>query len=157
MYTVFGLHIYLHCRPEEGTRSHHRWCEPSYGGWELNSGPLEEQTVLLTPEPSPQAPKTLILKIKLFFYVNMRRTEKAASSPFPYWSSLHLFPSPGDIPSRGEGQLHRRQSEDKGRHLIGAMQGRMHNPKVPSDLAPPVVGMKNGAGSRWAAAAFLRS
>jgi hypothetical protein len=29
-------------------------CEPSYGSWELNSGPLEEQTVLLTTEPSLQ-------------------------------------------------------------------------------------------------------
>jgi hypothetical protein len=27
-------------------------CEPPYGCWELNSGPLEEQSVLLTAEPS---------------------------------------------------------------------------------------------------------
>ena len=27
-------------------------CEPSCGCWELNSGPLEEQPVLLTAEPS---------------------------------------------------------------------------------------------------------
>ena len=26
-------------------------CEPPYGCWELNSGPLEEQSVLLTSEP----------------------------------------------------------------------------------------------------------
>jgi hypothetical protein len=37
--------------PEEGTRSH---CEPPCGCWELNSGPLEEQSVLLTNEPSLQ-------------------------------------------------------------------------------------------------------
>jgi hypothetical protein len=34
-------------------------CEPPCGCWELNSGPLEEQSVLLTTEPSLQAP-TLI-------------------------------------------------------------------------------------------------
>jgi hypothetical protein len=34
-------------------------CEPSCGCWELNAGPLEEQTVLLTAEPSLQ-PQVLI-------------------------------------------------------------------------------------------------
>jgi hypothetical protein len=29
-------------------------CEPPCGCWDLNSGPLEEQSVLLTPEPSHQ-------------------------------------------------------------------------------------------------------
>ena len=29
-------------------------CEPPCGCWELNSGPLEEQSVLLTTEPSFQ-------------------------------------------------------------------------------------------------------
>ena len=29
-------------------------CEPPRGCWELNSGPLEEQLVLLTAEPSLQ-------------------------------------------------------------------------------------------------------
>jgi hypothetical protein len=29
-------------------------CEPPCGCWELNSGPLEEQSVLLTSEPSLQ-------------------------------------------------------------------------------------------------------
>ena len=29
-------------------------CEPPWGCWELNSGPLEEQSVLLTTEPSLQ-------------------------------------------------------------------------------------------------------
>jgi hypothetical protein len=29
-------------------------CEPPCGCWDLNSGPLEEQSVLLTPEPSLQ-------------------------------------------------------------------------------------------------------
>ena len=29
-------------------------CEPPYGCWELNSGPLEEQAILLISEPSLQ-------------------------------------------------------------------------------------------------------
>ena len=29
-------------------------CEPPCGCWELNSGPLQEQSVLLTTEPSLQ-------------------------------------------------------------------------------------------------------
>ena len=42
--------------PEEGIGSHYRWCEPPCGCWELNSGPLEEQSVLLTAEPFLQPP-----------------------------------------------------------------------------------------------------
>jgi hypothetical protein len=33
------------------TTEHYRWCEPPCGGWKLNSGPLEKQSVLLTAEP----------------------------------------------------------------------------------------------------------
>ena len=33
-------------------------CEPPCGCWELNLGPLEEQAVLLTTEPSLQSPTT---------------------------------------------------------------------------------------------------
>ena len=32
-------------------------CEPPCGCWELNSGPLEEQAMLLTSEPSLQPPR----------------------------------------------------------------------------------------------------
>jgi hypothetical protein len=32
-------------------------CKPPYGCWELNSGPLEQQPVLLTSEPSLQPRK----------------------------------------------------------------------------------------------------
>jgi hypothetical protein len=38
--------------PEEGIGSVTDGCEPPYSCWELNSGPLEEQPVLLTAEPS---------------------------------------------------------------------------------------------------------
>jgi hypothetical protein len=37
-------------------------CEPPCGCWELNSGPLEEQSVLLTSEPSLQPPHCFNLK-----------------------------------------------------------------------------------------------
>ena len=40
--------------PEEGIRSITDDCEPPCGCWELNSGPLEEQPVFLTTEPSLQ-------------------------------------------------------------------------------------------------------
>ena len=36
-------------------------CEPPCGCWELNVGPLEEQPVLLTTEPSLQPPTTCFL------------------------------------------------------------------------------------------------
>ena len=45
-------------RPEEGAGSPGARvtdsCEPPCGGWELNPGPLEEQPVFLTTEPSPR-------------------------------------------------------------------------------------------------------
>ena len=37
--------------PEEGITD---GCEPPCGCWEMNSGPLEEQSMLLTAEPSLQ-------------------------------------------------------------------------------------------------------
>jgi hypothetical protein len=36
---------------EEGIRSHYKCCEPPCSCWELNSGPLEEQSMLLTAGP----------------------------------------------------------------------------------------------------------
>jgi hypothetical protein len=36
-------------------------CEPPCGYWDLNSGPLEEQSVLLIIEPSLQSPLLFIL------------------------------------------------------------------------------------------------
>jgi len=36
-------------------------CEPPCGCWELNSGPLEEQSVLLTAEPSLQPTYSVFL------------------------------------------------------------------------------------------------
>jgi hypothetical protein len=52
-------------------------CEPPCDCWELNSGPLEEQPVLLTNEPSLQPPHLLLS--------NQRKT------PFFFVPSLLLF------------------------------------------------------------------
>jgi hypothetical protein len=49
--------------PEECIGSHYRWFEPPCGCWKLNSGPLEEQSVvvLLTSKPSLQPDNYFIL------------------------------------------------------------------------------------------------
>jgi hypothetical protein len=45
-------------------------CEPPCGCWELNSGPLEEQPVLLSAEPSP-----------LVLIFNYQRRMKSSGNP----------------------------------------------------------------------------
>ncbi|CAO2602305.1 hypothetical protein LEMLEM_LOCUS11148 [Lemmus lemmus] len=55
----------IRIRPEDGTRSHYDGCEPPCGCWELNSGPLEKQPVLLTTESFLQPPKRGILYLSL--------------------------------------------------------------------------------------------
>ena len=40
-------------------------CEAPGGCWELNSGPLEQQLVLLTAEPSLQPPSTHFKSLEL--------------------------------------------------------------------------------------------
>jgi hypothetical protein len=42
-------------------------CETPYSSWDLNSGPLEEESVLLTTEPSLQ-PSSNILYIRISLY-----------------------------------------------------------------------------------------
>ena len=65
MYTTFCLHVCPHARraPDLIVDG----CEPPCGCWELNSGPLEEQPVLLTTEPSPQ-PRELSIYIYFINY-----------------------------------------------------------------------------------------
>ena len=69
---VFCLHVncvntWYPWRPEEGIRSPATGvtddCEPPYGFWELNAGPLKEHSVLLTTDPS-LAPTYLIFQHK---------------------------------------------------------------------------------------------
>ena len=53
------------CTPANQKRASHPnidGCEPTCGSWELNSGPLVEQTVLLTAEPSLQLFKFVFIK-----------------------------------------------------------------------------------------------
>jgi hypothetical protein len=42
-------------------------CEPPCGCWELNSGRLEEQSVLLTAEPSLQPPPWFFVCLFVFY------------------------------------------------------------------------------------------
>ena len=44
------------------------WFETPYGSWELNLGPLQEQQMLLTPEPLLQQSQSqsLSLSVKLY-------------------------------------------------------------------------------------------
>ena len=44
-------------------------CEPSCGYWELNSGSLKEQSVLLTSEPSLQPPAILNLNCTVIMII----------------------------------------------------------------------------------------
>lgn len=57
------------CTPEEGIRSHCRWLEPPCC-WKLNSGPLEEQPMLLTPEPSHQLPPCAYFFLNIIYSVS---------------------------------------------------------------------------------------
>jgi hypothetical protein len=61
IYIYIYVYIHIHIKymlllssdtPEEGIGSHYRWlcCEPPCGCWELNSGHLEDQPVLLAAE-----------------------------------------------------------------------------------------------------------
>jgi hypothetical protein len=50
------MSILSSCSPEADIGSRSRWCEPPCGCWALNSGPLEEKSVLLATEPSFQPP-----------------------------------------------------------------------------------------------------
>ena len=56
-------------------------CEPPCACWDLISGPLEEQSVLLTAEPSLQ---TRIVFLKIEFYLLQ------AGLPLPLWPTMGL-------------------------------------------------------------------
>jgi hypothetical protein len=49
-------------------------CEPPCGCWELNSGPLEEQPVFLTSEPSLQPHICFLTRVK---YCEKERTAQS--------------------------------------------------------------------------------
>ena len=65
MYTVFSVFRLHVCMPAGQKRAPDLitdGCEPLCGCWESNSGPLEEQAVLLTTESSLQPHKWYIFK-----------------------------------------------------------------------------------------------
>lgn len=55
---VCVLHVGTWCPGKRVTGG----CEPSSGFWDLSQGPLEEQPVLLTTDPSLHNPFYLIIK-----------------------------------------------------------------------------------------------
>jgi len=61
-------------------------CEPPCSCWELNSGPLEEQSVLLTTEPSLQPPQSGILTSPVI--LSCYGFSPSPSCLFPFCSSL---------------------------------------------------------------------
>jgi hypothetical protein len=60
---------YLQTHQKRASDSITDGCEPPRGGWELNSGPQEEQSVLLTAEPCLQPPARSPLNQSLPFLV----------------------------------------------------------------------------------------
>jgi hypothetical protein len=76
-FKIYFFHIcgYIVAVFRHGRRQH--WiivtdgCEPPCGCWELNSGPLEEQSVLLTPELSLQ---TTIFSLGSADYIFVKRS-----------------------------------------------------------------------------------
>ena len=61
MYAIFCLCACVHARKEDPIAE---CCEPPCGCWELNSGPLEEQAMLLTAEPSLQPPILILYTLE---------------------------------------------------------------------------------------------
>ena len=62
---VSALFVCMPARQKRASEPSIDGSEPPCGCWELNSGPLEEQPVLLTAEPSLQ-PKDLFYVIRAF-------------------------------------------------------------------------------------------
>ena len=54
LFILYVRMLCLHVHQRRGLDPIPDGCEPPCGCWELNSGPLEEQPVLLTAEPSLQ-------------------------------------------------------------------------------------------------------
>jgi hypothetical protein len=68
-------------------------CEPPWGCWELNSGPVEEQSVLLTAEPSLQPGLQFLKLVK----VTQRNKTFKSKSPSPNLKSLSFLPAPPSL------------------------------------------------------------
>jgi len=105
---TFILYMWVHC---SCLQTHQKrasgpitdGCEPPCGCWELNSGPLQEQSALLTAEPSLQ-PQYFGFSIPLFISPCSFEGTESAMPLIPLWSShprvidtepsVHFLPSP---------------------------------------------------------------
>jgi hypothetical protein len=65
-------------------------CEPPCGCWELNSGPLEEQSVLLTTEPSLQPQDDFSLCSIIIFWIFFKQIllKLSHQASVNYWQFL---------------------------------------------------------------------
>ena len=72
-------------------------CDPSHGCWELNSGPLEEQSVFLTAEPSHQL---LIYSLGTGSPTDPGARVAASKPRGPLLSTLHSSEITGDTHNR---------------------------------------------------------
>jgi hypothetical protein len=68
-------------------------CEPPCGCWHLNSGPSEEQSLLLSAEPSLQPTVGVLYLLSFFFYIHFNPVHWSLFySPLP--TILPTFPLP---------------------------------------------------------------
>ena len=67
-------------------------CEPPCGCWDLNSGPLEEQSVLLPAEPSRQPTKRHFWNKKIYVYKHTRIQQQWVFC----WKNIQVL-EPGDF------------------------------------------------------------
>jgi hypothetical protein len=74
---------------EGGIRSH--GCEPPCGCWDLNSGPLEEQSVLLTAEPSLQPLTISYMRTMYLDHTNPLLPSHSCDIPGSLAASFFLF------------------------------------------------------------------
>ena len=70
MYTIFFLSVYMPAGQKRAPDLITDGCEPPCGCWELNSGPLEEQAMLLTTEPSLQ-PHVVRFILRSLIHLNL--------------------------------------------------------------------------------------
>jgi hypothetical protein len=76
---LFILYMWVHCLQTQQKRASDPitdGCEPPCGNWELNSGPLEEQSVLLITEPSLQPPPSLFWNTVIKVLISQGQTSK---------------------------------------------------------------------------------
>jgi hypothetical protein len=76
IHTHTHTHTHTHKRTQSNGQMAWAGCEPPCGCWKLNSGPLEEQPVFLTAEPSHQPPWAVLF---------IQRKDRKASKHVNLW------------------------------------------------------------------------